>query len=243
MKQGESGLETADLRDGHPLSIELNPALSPSANMENWFRRARKAEKGRDIILARLEEALTHADQFALATQRLEEIASSNCQELECLAALLDWHTAHAALLPATGAASSRRTGHAPEEPSRPFRRYQVDEKFEVWVGRNNKENDQLTHRASHSKDIWFHAQGVAGSHVILRTQGKPESIPKAVIEKAASLAALNSKAKHSSLVPVIYTERRYVRKPRKSPPGMATCLREKSIFVEPGILPGVRPI
>ena len=107
-------------------------------------------------------------------------------------------------------------------------------------MGRNNKENDQLTHRASHLRDIWLHAQGVAGSHVILRTAGKPESVPKAVLHKAAALAALHSKARHSSLVPVIHTERRYVRKPRKAGPGLAVCLQEKNVFVEPGVAPGV---
>jgi predicted ribosome quality control (RQC) complex YloA/Tae2 family protein len=243
IKPGQAMLETADLRDNRQLKITLDPALSAAANMEAWFRRARKAEKGRDIILARLEEATAHADQLELAARRLEEIATSNCQELDCLEALLDWHQAHAGLLPATGSAAARAPGHGPEEPARPFRRYLVDEKYEVWVGRNNKENDLLTHRASHSKDIWLHAQGVAGSHVILRTAGQGETVPRAIIEKAGALAALNSKARHSSLVPVIYTERRYVRKPRKAPPGMAVCLREKNIFVEPGIPAGVRGI
>jgi predicted ribosome quality control (RQC) complex YloA/Tae2 family protein len=80
----------------------------------------------------------------------------------------------------------------------------------------------------------------VPGSHVILRTGGKPEQVPPSVLAKAAGLAALNSKARHSALVPVIHTEQRYVRKPRKAPAGTAVCLREKSIFVEPGLGPGI---
>jgi predicted ribosome quality control (RQC) complex YloA/Tae2 family protein len=115
-----------------------------------------------------------------------------------------------------------------------------VDDRWEVWVGRNNKENDVLTHRTAHSLDIWLHAQGVPGSHVILRTGGKPEQVPRSVLEKAAALAAMNSKARHSGLVPVIHTEQRYVRKPRKAPPGTAVCLREKSVFVEPALPQGV---
>jgi len=89
-------------------------------------------------------------------------------------------------------------------------------------------------------KDIWLHAQGVSGSHVILRTAGKPEQMPAKVVAKAAALAALHSKAKHAGLVPVIWTERRYVRKPRKALPGIAVCLQEKNLFVEPGIGPDV---
>jgi len=243
VQPGQQMLTTSDPRTGKELEVPLDPALGPAANMEAWFRKARKAEKGRDIILARLREANDHADQLDLAAQRLEEIATSNCEEMDCLEAVLDWHQAHAGLLPTAGQAASGSSAHGPEEPARPFRRYLVDGKYEVWVGRNNKENDELTHRASHSRDIWFHAQGVSGSHVILRTAGKPEVMPRLIIEKAAAIAALNSKARNSSLVPVIYTERRYVRKPRKSPPGMAACLREKSIFVEPGIPAGVRGI
>ena len=133
-------------------------------------------------------------------------------------------------------AAGARPGRHGPEEPARPFRRYLIDGRWEAWVGRSNQENDELTHRASHVKDIWLHAQGVSGSHVILRTEGRPDQVPQKVIAKAAALAALHSKAKHSKLVPVIWTERRYVRKPRKAAPGTAVCLQEKSLFVEPGV-------
>jgi hypothetical protein len=243
IRPGQDRLDTADLRDGHRLEIPLDPAQSPAASMEALFRKARKAEKGRDIILQRLEDAAAHADQLDLAAQRLEDVAASPCEDIDCLTAVLDWQDAHAGLLPATGAGAAPIPGHGPEEPARPFRRYLIDGKYQVWVGRSNQENDELTHRASHARDIWLHAQGVPGSHVIVRTAGKPENLPRTILEKAAALAALNSKARHSSLVPVIYTERRYVRKPRKSPPGTAACLQEKSIFVEPGIAPGVQGI
>ena len=118
-----------------------------------------------------------------------------------------------------------------------------MDERWEVWIGRSNQENDALTFGAAHGKDIWLHAQGVPGSHVILRTGGKPEQVPRGVLEKAAALAAFHCRAKNSALVPVIWTERRYVRKPRKAPAGAAVCLREKSLFVEPGVPPGAEPV
>jgi predicted ribosome quality control (RQC) complex YloA/Tae2 family protein len=130
-----------------------------------------------------------------------------------------------------------------PDEPARPFRRYLIEGKWEVWVGRSSAENDELTHRAAHNRDIWLHAQGVAGSHVVLRTQGHPERVPHTVLAKAAALAALHSKARHAQLVPVVHTEKRYVRKPRKSPPGTAVCLRDRSLFARPGVMPGVEPI
>jgi predicted ribosome quality control (RQC) complex YloA/Tae2 family protein len=238
LKRGQESAEIFDLQDGSPLMVSLNPAVTPAANMEQWFRKARKAEKGRQIIadnLARSED-LQSSQQLALAQL---DLINELTDDHEKLSALHQWAADNAALLPAARIAKKQRTKSA-EEPARLFRRYLINDKWEVWVGRNNKENDLLTHRASHTQDIWLHAQGVSGSHVILRTSGHPELVPKTVLEKAAGLAALHSKARHSSLVPVIYTERRYVRKPRKAPVGTAVCLREKNLFTEPGIAPGV---
>lgn len=239
LSQGSESVEVTDPRDGNPLTIELDPALTPAANMDAWFRRARKADKGHQIIAERLAAAREAASSVTEALAEVEEIAAGGEPDLDRLALLQAWRTDHPDLVgeKQRKAAGSR---YGPEEPARPFRRYRVDGRWEVWVGRNNKENDQLTHRAAHSRDIWLHAQGVPGSHVILRTAGKPEQVPRSVLEKAAALAALNSKARHSELVPVIHTQQRYVRKPRKSPPGTAVCLREKSLFVAPIVAPGV---
>jgi len=237
--RGAESVEVMDPRNDETLVIALDPALAPAANMEAWFRRARKAKKGRDVISERLSGAQTTVETLEAAETELQEIIGGTGSALDCLGDLQTWRADHPDLL------SKKRRGkptgrYGPEEPARSFRRYLVDERWEVWVGRNNKENDELTHRTAHSRDIWLHAQGVPGSHVILRTGGKPEQVPPAVLAKAASLAALNSRARHSGLVPVIHTERRYVRKPRKAPAGTAVCLREKSIFVEPGLAPGV---
>lgn len=237
-----AGIETVTLndpRDGTDLDIALDPARSPAANMEAWFRKARKADKGRDVIFGRLTDARVNSQVLEDAAQGLEGMEADPAPPLERLARVQTWLAEHADLIPQKSKPGPAGR-YGPEEPARPFRRYLVDGKWEVWVGRNNKENDELTHRAAHSRDIWLHAQGVSGSHVILRTGGKPETVPRPVLEKAAALAALNCKARNSELVPVIYTERRYVRKPRKAPPGTAVCLREKSLFVTPGAAPGV---
>lgn len=241
---GAAEVTVSDPRDGEPLTIDLDPALSPAANMESWFRRARKAEKGHEIIARRHAEAEGQRDLLAATLESLPaaaDVSDGSVPPLARLAALQLWAGDHAEVLDAGKyRARGRRGAHGPDEPARPFRRYLAGDRWEIWVGRNNKENDNLTHRASHVRDLWFHAQGVSGSHVILRTGGKPESVPRRAVEQAAALAAMHSKARHSALVPVIWTERRYVRKPRKAPPGTAVCLREKSLFVEPGVAAGV---
>jgi len=236
---GIAAIELANLTTGAPLSIALDPARTPAQNLAKWFQRARKAEKGLEIIAARREEAAATGQQLAAAASQLETIQSEAVEPLERLAALQKWRAAHENLLPQS--TPGRRTQQA-DEPARPFRRYRIDGTWDVWLGRSSQENDVLTHRTAHQRDIWFHAQGVPGSHAILRTAGHPERVPRQVVEKAAALAALHSKARNSSLVPVVFTEKRYVRKPRKSPAGTAVCLRDESLFVKPGLRPGVEP-
>ena len=83
-------------------------------------------------------------------------------------------------------------------------------------------------------EDLWFHARGVSGSHVVLRRGGRKDAPGKRVIEQAAAIAAYFSKARTSRMAPVAYTEKRHVRKPRKAEPGLALMTREKVVMVEP---------
>lgn len=238
---GAAAVTVIDPRDGTPLHLELDPARSPAANLTAWFKRAGKAERGLELIRERHDRFRAEGAELAARSAELEALLARTDGPLEDLAALQAWRRDQDGLL---GARAVRPGAAAPgpgsDSPSRPFRRYRIEGRWEVWVGRSNKENDELTHRAAGARDLWLHAQGVAGSHVILRTGGKPELVPPHVLQAAAALAALHSKGRHSALVPVIWTERRYVRKPRKSAPGLAVCQREKTVFVEPGVPAGV---
>ncbi|HEX2900145.1 MAG TPA: NFACT RNA binding domain-containing protein, partial [Bacteroidia bacterium] len=100
-------------------------------------------------------------------------------------------------------------------------------------VGKNAKQNDSLTFGHSRKDDLWLHARDTPGSHVIIRnpTAGP---IPNPVLEFAASLAAKHSKRKHENLVPVQYTERKYVRKVKNGAAGAVLVEREKVIMIEP---------
>ncbi len=239
LPRGASRVELADPTGGPPLSVPLDPARSPAANMEEYFRRARKAERGRALIVARLAAAQNRATALDAARAELTAVTALSAGGI---AACLAWRRAHAALLGlrTTAGGGVPREGPA---PARPFRRYLIEGRWELWVGRDNTENDLLTHATAAPDDIWLHAQGVPGSHAVLRTGGRPDTVPRQVLEKAAALAALHSRARHSALVPVIHTLRKYVRKPRRSPPGAASCQREKTLFAPPGVPEGVEPV
>jgi predicted ribosome quality control (RQC) complex YloA/Tae2 family protein len=105
---------------------------------------------------------------------------------------------------------------------------------WEIWIGKNAKANDEMTFGLAHKEDLWFHAQGVSGSHVLIKRKSDKGGIPREVVEYAAQIAATSSKAKSSTYVPVIYTKVKYVRKPRKSIPGAVLAERIKTVFVEP---------
>jgi predicted ribosome quality control (RQC) complex YloA/Tae2 family protein len=104
---------------------------------------------------------------------------------------------------------------------------------LEIRVGRGAKHNDALTFKHSAPGDVWMHARHTAGAHVILRW-GKEGAPPARDLEEAAVLAALNSKARTSGSVPVDWTLRKYVRKPRKAAPGAVVLQQPKTVFVEP---------
>ncbi len=218
--------------EGRTRVIALDPSRTPAENMADCFKRARKADRGRDLIAGRLAEVQGRQESLEALEKELTELLAGEADLLETLPA---WHERHTDLLGEWPRPDAKRRF---EEEARPFRRYRLDDRWDVWVGRNNQENDELTHHASAPDDWWFHAQGVSGSHVILRTGGRPDQVPRHALERAAAIAAYHSKARTSGYAPVVYTQRKYVRKPRKSPPGTASCIREKSLMVEPGLPP-----
>ena len=108
-------------------------------------------------------------------------------------------------------------------------------EGFKILVGKSAANNDLLTMKHAHKNDLWLHAKGVSGSHVVIKHKSG-KSFSKLVIEHAASIAAQFSKSKGSAYVPVIYVERKFVRKPKGAEPGTVVVEKENTVLVKPGI-------
>jgi hypothetical protein len=214
LRTGLREITVTDYAGDREITIELDPALDPERNIRRYFRRAKKGEKGRAVIQARRGEIRKEIRRLEGDLAAIEK--SGDREEL-----------AAAAMRGRRAPAAAR----AREAPAR-FRRYALGGGFEILIGRTDRENDELTHRTASPGDLWFHAQGCAGSHVVLR--GGRGSVPSRIVQAAAEAAAWFSKARNSGTVPVIYTEKRYVRKPRGSRPGTAACLRGKTLFVTP---------
>ena len=126
--------------------------------------------------------------------------------------------------------------GIADTSPGRqlpPFRIFTVEGGFQVLAGKSSENNDLLTLKHAKPDDLWFHARGSSGSHVVLKMGSAKGEPSKRAIQQAASIAAYYSKMKNASMIPVVMTEKKYVRKPKGVAAGTVVIEREKVLFVE----------
>ncbi len=211
-------------------ALTLDPDLSPQENAEAFFRRYRRARDGRERQQAQLERAEEDLRALYAAQTRLRE-----ARHIEELRALRE-EMVVAGLLRAEAAPSepTEPARRAPDFQGKKIRAVFTPEGFTIYVGENSEANDYLTGRVASPNDLWLHVRAAASAHVVIRTQNRPDSVPVTVIRRAALLAARNSASKHSSLVPVDYTLKKYVRKPRGAAPGTVLYQNEKTIYVSP---------
>jgi hypothetical protein len=229
IRPGTAFVELVDVYDQRStIRLTLDPSLPIQKQIEKRFKKATKLEKS------------------AAHTRRRIDLVGREIAELQAAVELIEMETSLATSLLRLDALRERfaiepRGGSrkAPSQSARneaAGRRYDLGEGWYALVGRNNRDNDELTFHLAAPSDLWFHAQSVPGSHVVLKTSRPSGTPPPRVVEMAASLAAHFSRARHSGLVPVIYTQRKYVRKFRGAKPGQVRCEREKMLMVAPAV-------
>jgi predicted ribosome quality control (RQC) complex YloA/Tae2 family protein len=235
---------------GARLTIPLDPTLNGGANAERLFRLARRGRRGALRVASRLAETeatLNQVRTFAAraAETRYDSALAGLQRDLERVPHLLapkDRRTLESLALapppaiprrPTPKPIASRTVGERRKVGPEP-RRFASSEGLQILVGRDNEGNDYLTLHLARSEDLWLHAEGFPGSHVVVRLQGRTGGIPRQTLVEAAKLAAYYSQARTHGKVSVSYTLKKYVRKPRKSPPGLVTITNEKSIVVTP---------
>jgi len=232
---GTDAVELPDVYDpARTLRIALDPASPIHVQIEKRFRRATKLEKSVAHATRRLELVRRELADLGAALELLQRVSTFG----EALKLYEVMRAKFGIAFERTGEKTTASPRKAAREKT--YRTFDLDPRWFVIVGRSNHENDEITFRVAGPGDWWFHAQGVAGSHVVLKARGGNEGPPSRVIEQAASVAAHFSKARHSSLVPVIYTRRRYVRKFRGAEAGQVTCERETMVMVPPALPPSV---
>jgi predicted ribosome quality control (RQC) complex YloA/Tae2 family protein len=209
IKIGTEKIVLESFYDGKPVEIKLKQELNPQKNAELFYRKAKNQQieinKLRETIRGKLAEIENLEKDLAAI-----EIAT-NFKELK---------------------KDSVPKINKQQLKTLPYHEFEF-KGFKIWVGKNADHNDELTLKNSYKEDLWLHAKDVAGSHVLIKYQSG-KKFPKDVIERAAQLAAYNSKRKTESLCPVIVTPKKFVRKRKGDPKGMVVVEREDVIMVEP---------
>jgi predicted ribosome quality control (RQC) complex YloA/Tae2 family protein len=225
LKELRTGMERADLTgyDGRTVEVMLDPKRSPSGNAELYFKRYKKARNGRDIIAARLRQSV---DQASYLKSLLNDIEQS--RDVESLMSIRSGLVAKGRFEQKTVPIKKTQ-----QKTASPAIRKIMFNGWEILLGKSAAGNDHLTMKMARPDDLWLHAEGMPGSHVLVRNPNAG-AIPPDVLVKAAALAAFHSKGRHAGKVPVTYTRAGLVNKPRGAKPGLVTLQERKSLMVKP---------
>lgn len=216
IKEGDENIVVTNYYTGEEIEIILEANKTPSENAQDYFKQYSKQKRQHSSILIQQKENKEMLDYLeGILTILQSPLNEAEIQEVR---------------------EELEELGLVKKKASKRVNSTSSNLKFEkdgftILVGKNNKQNDELTKNASNN-DIWFHAREIPGSHVIIKTENKIAL--DGVIQYAASLAALHSKAKNSSLVAVDYCLKKYVKKPNGAKPGMVIYTDFKTAFVKP---------
>lgn len=218
--KGQTELSAPYDPDKPPLLIKLDPTLTPLENAQAYFSRYNKAKRALDDVPRLINETQAELDYINQLATDLQ--LAGNWSEIDEVQGALQ---SRGYLKGKVG----RRLGNSGQ--SAPLRILTGDN-FVIWVGRNSRQNELVTFKRASNDDFWLHARGVPGAHVIVKFDGR--TIPEAVLDKAASLAAYYSANRTEGKVIVDVTRVKHVRKIKGAAPGMVTYRNEVTRTVEP---------
>ncbi len=224
---GMKAITLSDFVTGEPVEIPLNPERNAVQNAQAFYKRHQKLKRSRQAIeplLAEVQAEIDYLEQIEVAIAQIEHY-----QDPDDLGSLVEIRDE----LIQQGYLADPDQRIRPVSQETDFHRYQSPSGFEILIGRNNRQNDQLTFRLANDYDLWFHTQEIPGSHVLLRLE--PGAVPDdADLQFTADLAARYSRARQSEQAPVIYTEPKHVYKPKGAKPGTAIYKQEQVIWGKP---------
>ena len=222
-KHGASSIDVIDYFDENcpTVTIPLNPAWSAAQNAQRYYKEYRKAQTAEKILTEQIEQGKQELQYIETVFDALTR-ASTGRELDELRQELIAGGYMHV---------SSRGKKVKLPPPLPPIHCVSSDG-YDIYIGRNNVQNDKLTLKTAHGSDWWFHTKNIAGSHVILVTRG--DTPPDRTIEEAAVLAASHSKAAASSQVPVDYTPVKFVKKPAGAKPGKVIYETNQTLYVTP---------
>lgn len=222
MKKGQDQVKVIDYFDPSlpELTLPLDPTKDPVWNMNDYFRKFHKYQGAQEHLRPRLE---TVQEDITKLESQLVEMEKGNVKPDAFPMKALD---------PFPAKIPAQNTSKTPSTSGRSYRTYTSLDGIPILVGKTAKDNDFLTFKVGKPDDMWLHARGAPGSHVIVRLE-KHVTVPPETLKDAATLALWFSDLRKSRKGEVIYTARKFVKKGKGLKPGAVLVAREKSLMIE----------
>ena len=246
VKQGQSSVVLQNFfeDDANPseVTIPLDPRFDAVGNANRLFHKYHKLRRALALVPDQIEKNTT---EQATVEQLLADLMLADTPaevalvkaEVQSAGYIRGAKTSRSAITGPrkqsykTKGGKQQKTKPVPPDGGVPLH-IQSRDGFTILIGKNSRQNEEVTFHQASANDIWLHARGVPGAHVIVKAGGR--DIPRSTLEQAASLAAYYSQARGSTSVPVDYTLQRYVRHMKGGGPGMVIYEREKTLYAEP---------
>lgn len=208
------------------VKITLDPNKSASENAQRYYEKYEKLKRTYDALSELIHQTKADVDQLESVKTFLEQAQSeADLNQIREELAESGYIRKHE---------TQKKKGASRPEKSRPWH-YQTEDGYDIYVGKNNLQNDELTFRFANASDWWFHSKKAPGSHVIARRKDGQE-LPDHIFELAAGAAAYYSSARDADKVEIDYVQRREVKKPNGSKPGFVVYYTNYSMTVRPDI-------
>ena len=224
LEEGSKSLTCLNYYTNKEITIQLDPQLPPQENAKKYFERYGKLKRTFEALSSLTEEThaeMEHLDSVSTALDLAQtEGDLAQIKEELIQAGYMKRHT---------GGKNTKKQ----KLTSQPLH-YISSDGYDMYVGKNNLQNEELTFKFAGGGDWWFHAKGIPGSHVIVKTKG--DELPDRTFEEAARLAAYYSKNRTSEKVEIDYIQRKHVKKPNSGKPGFVIYHTNYSMMIEPDI-------
>ncbi len=224
LEEGCRSFQALNYYTNEEITVPLDPSLSPGDNAKKYFERYGKLKRTEEALTEQIEETqseIQHLDSIsnALDISRSESDLSQIKEELTQYGYIKKHF--------------SGKKGQKMQARSKPFH-YVSSDGYDIYVGRNNFQNDELTFKFASGNDWWFHAKKMAGSHVVVKT---PDGeLPDRTFEEAGCLAAYYSKGRTAPKVEIDYIQKKHVKKPAGAKPGFVVYYTNYSLMASPDI-------
>lgn len=223
IKQGPVAEVENFYKEGAPLEhIEMNPSKTPNENAQTFFKRYNKAKVSAEKASLQAEKTSEELDYLST----IEDSIAQAQNDADLIDIRLELEEA--------GYAKRRVQPRGRKKPPLPSPTHLYIDGYELFIGKNNHQNDYVTLKIGRNADLWLHTKDIHGSHVIIKASHSYDGFTPEIIEKAATLAAWFSKARYSAKIPVDYTLRKNVHKPSGAKPGMVIYTDQQTTYITP---------